>query len=153
MSTIIRIDLQSDTQTRPTAAMRQAMAAAPVGDEQRSEDPSVNALCQRVAELLGKQAALFLPSGTMCNMAAILVHCRAGDEIIAADVAHIISTEAAGAAALAGAQIRPLLSEAGIFSAQQVEFHLTPEQTQCAADPSGLCRTDRQPRRWQYLAN
>jgi threonine aldolase len=126
MSTTIRIDLQSDTQTRPTEAMRHAMVAAPVGDEQRNEDPSVNALCQRVMELLGKEAAIFLPSGTMCNMIAILVHCRAGDEIIAADVAHIISTEAAGAAALAGAQIRPLLSEAGIFTAQQVQETLRP---------------------------
>ncbi len=126
MSTTIRIDLQSDTQTRPTEAMRHAMVAAPVGDEQRNEDPSVNALCQRVMELLGKEAAIFLPSGTMCNMIAILVHCRAGDEIIAADVAHIISTEAAGAAALAGAQIRPLLSEAGIFTAQQVKDTLRP---------------------------
>jgi len=126
MSTTIHIDLQSDTQTRPTEAMRQAMAAAPVGDEQRSEDPSVNALCQRVSKMLGKQAAIFLPSGTMCNMIAILVHCHAGDEIIAADVAHIISTEAAGAAALAGAQIRPLLSAAGIFTAQQIEQALRP---------------------------
>ncbi len=126
MSTTIRIDLQSDTQTRPTEAMRQAMAAAPVGDEQRNEDPSVNDLCRRIAVLLGKEAALFLPSGTMCNMIAILVHCRAGDEIIAADVAHIISTEAAGAAALAGAQIRPLVSESGIFTAQQVADTLRP---------------------------
>lgn len=126
MSTTIRIDLQSDTQTRPTEAMRHAMVAAPVGDEQRNEDPSVNALCQKVMALLDKEAAIFLPSGTMCNMIAILVHCRAGDEIIAADVAHIISTEAAGAAALAGAQIRPLLSEAGIFTAQQVQQTLRP---------------------------
>jgi len=126
MSTTIRIDLQSDTQTRPTEAMRHAMVAAPVGDEQRNEDPSVNALCKRVTELLDKEAAIFLPSGTMCNMIAILVHCRAGDEIIAADVAHIISTEAAGAAALAGAQIRPLLSEGGIFTAQQVKETLRP---------------------------
>ncbi len=128
MSTTIRIDLQSDTQTRPTEAMRQAMAAAPVGDEQRSEDPSVNALCQRVTEMLGKEAAIFLPSGTMCNMIAILVHCRAGDEIIAADVAHIISTEAAGAAALAGAQIRPLMSQSGIFTARQIEDTLRPSK-------------------------
>ncbi len=81
----IRIDLRSDTKTRPTPGMRQAMAAAEVGDEQADEDPSVNLLCERVAELLGKEAALFLPSGTICNQVAILVHCRPGDEIVAAD--------------------------------------------------------------------
>jgi threonine aldolase len=118
--TNIRIDLRSDTKTRPTPGMRQAMAAAEVGDEQADEDPSVNLLCERVAELLGKEAALFLPSGTMCNQVAILVHCRPGDEIIAAEASHIISSESAGAAALAGAQIRPLAADRGIFTAEQV---------------------------------
>ena len=78
-----RIDLYSDTQTRPTTEMRRAMAEAPVGDEQRGEDPTVNRLCIMVAELLGKEAAIFLPSGTMCNQIALAVHCRPGDEIIA----------------------------------------------------------------------
>jgi threonine aldolase len=118
--TRIRIDLRSDTKTRPTPGMRQAMAAAEVGDEQADEDPSVNLLCERVAELLGKEAALFLPSGTMCNQAAILVHCRRGDEIIAAEASHIVSSESAGAAALAGAQIRPLVADRGIFTAEQL---------------------------------
>ena len=77
----IRIDLYSDTQTRPTAGMRAAMAGAEVGDEQLGEDPSVNRLCEMAAALLGKQAAVFLPSGTMCNAIAILVHCEPGDEI------------------------------------------------------------------------
>src|SRR6266436_2458100 len=116
----VRINLLSDTQTRPTPAMREAMARADVGDEQIGEDPSVNLLCERVAELLGKEAALFLPSGTMCNQAAILVHCRPGDEIIAAEASHIISSESAGTAALAGAQIRPLAADRGIFTAEQL---------------------------------
>ena len=116
----IRIDLRSDTKTRPTPGMRQAMATAEVGDEQADEDPSVNLLCDRVAELLGKEAALFLPSGTMCNQVAILVHCRPGDEIVAAEASHIISSESAGAAALAGAQIRPLAADRGIFTVEQL---------------------------------
>ena len=92
----IGIDLHSDTQTRPTPEMRAAMAAAPVGDEQRGEDPSVNRLCATVADMLGKEAAMFLPSGTMCNQIAILVHCRPGDEIIAAADSHIVGSEGAG---------------------------------------------------------
>lgn len=73
-----RIDLSSDTQTRPTGGMRAAMAEAEVGDEQKGEDPSVNALCERMVALLGKEAAVFLPSGTMANQIAFLVHCRPG---------------------------------------------------------------------------
>ena len=79
----IRINLYSDTQTRPTPAMREAMKRAEVGDEQHGNDPTVHALCDRVAALLGKEAAMFLPSGTMCNVVAILTHCRAGEEVIA----------------------------------------------------------------------
>ena len=79
----VRINLLSDTQTRPTAAMREAMARAEVGDEQIGDDPSVNLLCERVADLLGKEAAVFMPSGTMCNVAATLSWCRPGDEILA----------------------------------------------------------------------
>ena len=77
----VRINLLSDTQTRPTPEMREAIARAEVGDEQIGDDPTVNLLCERVADLLGKQAAVFMPSGTMCNVAATLVHCRPGDEI------------------------------------------------------------------------
>lgn len=116
----IRIDLGSDTKTRPTEAMRRAMAAAEVGDEQAGEDPTVHRLCERVAALLGKEAAVFLPSGTMCNQIAILVLCRPGDEIIADQYAHILTSEGAGAAALAGVQIRQLPSERGLFTAEQV---------------------------------
>ena len=116
----IRVDLYSDTQTRPCPAMRRAMAEAPVGDEQRGEDPSVNRLCAEVAALLGKDDAVFLPSGTMCNEIAILVHCRPGDEVIADKTAHIIIAEAGGPAALAGALVRPLDGVHGVFSAAQV---------------------------------
>jgi len=115
------INLYSDTQTRPTPAMRQAMAEAPVGDEQKGEDPSVNRLCAMTAELLGKEDAVFLPSGTMCNEIAILVHCRKGDEIIADKTAHIINSEAGGPAALAGAMIRPLDGVRGAYTADQAE--------------------------------
>ncbi len=115
------VDLRSDTVTRPTSGMRRAMAEAEVGDEQRGDDPTVNALCERVADLLGKEAAVFLPSGTMCNQIAVLVHCRPGDEIIAADVAHLIGSEAAGPAALAGAQVVGVPCERGIFTAADVE--------------------------------
>ena len=115
------INLYSDTQTRPTPAMRQAMFEAPVGDEQKGEDPSVNRLCAMTAELVGKEDAVFLPSGTMCNEVAILVHCRKGDEIIADKTAHIINSEAGGPAALAGALIRPLDGVGGVYTADQAE--------------------------------
>ena len=78
----IEVDLYSDTVTRPTPAMRQAMFEAEVGDEQLFDDPTVNELQRVVAELLGKEAAVFLPSGTMCNQIAIRAHCRPGDEMI-----------------------------------------------------------------------
>ena len=79
----IEIDLYSDTVTRPTAEMRRFMCEAEVGDEQKGEDPTVNLLQEMVAELLGKEAAVFLPSGTMCNEIALRVHCRPGDEMLA----------------------------------------------------------------------
>jgi threonine aldolase len=116
----IRIDLISDTSTRPTPDMRRAMAEAEVGDEQRGEDPTVNALCERVADLLGQEAALFLPSGTMCNQIAVSTHCRPGDEIIAAEASHIIGSESAGVAVLAGSFIRVISCERGIFSGEDV---------------------------------
>ena len=90
----IRINLYSDTQSQPTPDMRQAMAHAEMGDEQHRLDPSVNRLCEEVAELLGKEDAVFLPSGTMCNQIALAIHCTAGDEIIADRSAHVINFEA-----------------------------------------------------------
>src|ERR1700748_31954 len=104
----VRINLLSDTQTRPTQGMREAMARAEVGDEQIGDDPSVNLLCRRVAGVLAKEAAVFMPSGTMCNVAATLVHCRPGDEILAHGSAHIIAREGGAHAALGGFQITAL---------------------------------------------
>ncbi|MCP5024664.1 MAG: aminotransferase class I/II-fold pyridoxal phosphate-dependent enzyme [Actinomycetia bacterium] len=115
------INLYSDTQTRPTAGMRRAIANAAVGDEQRFEDPSVNRLCHVVAELTGKEAAVFLPSGTMCNEIALLVHCRPGDEIYADESAHITHFEGGGPAALAGAVTHSLPGHRGVFTASQLE--------------------------------
>ncbi len=112
----VRINLLSDTQTRPTPAMREAIARAEVGDEQVGDDPTVNLLCERVAELLGKEAAVFLPSGTMCNVTATLVHCRPGDEILAHETAHIIAREGGAHAALGGFQIMPLKGADGQFA-------------------------------------
>lgn len=112
----VRINLLSDTQTRPTPAMREAMARAEVGDEQIGDDPTVNLLCERVADLLGKEAAVFMPSGTMCNVAATLVHCRPGDEILAHESAHIIAREGGAHAALGGFQITPLAGADGQFT-------------------------------------
>ena len=120
MNDIININLYSDTQTRPSAGMLRAMGEAEVGDEQHRQDPSVNHLCRKTADLLGKEAALFLPSGTMCNQIAILVHCSPGDEIIADKTAHILTSESGGPAALAGAMVFPLEGENGIFNADQV---------------------------------
>ncbi len=114
------IDLYSDTRTRPTPGMRRAMAEAEVGDEQAMLDPTVNALCERVAELLGKEAAVYLPSGTMCNQIAARVHCRQGDEVILSATAHPIFAESGGPAALAGVMLRGLEGERGMFTADQV---------------------------------
>jgi threonine aldolase len=122
----VRINLLSDTQTRPTPAMREAMARAEVGDEQIGDDPSVNLLCERVAELLGKEAAVFMPSGTMCNVAATLVHCRPGDEILAHETAHIIAREGGAHAALGGFQIMPLKGADGQFSPETFRAALHP---------------------------
>ena len=112
----VRINVLSDTQTRPTQGMREAMARAEVGDEQVGDDPSVNLLCERVADLLGKEAAVFMPSGTMCNVAATLVHCRPGDEILAHATAHIVAREGGAHAALGGFQIMPLPGAGGQFA-------------------------------------
>ena len=117
----IDVDLFSDTVTRPTPEMRRFMCDAEVGDEQKLEDPTVNLLQEMVAELLGKEAALFLPSGTMCNEIAIRVHCRPGDEMIAHRTAHPIHFESGGPAALAGVNVSPLDGARGQFSAVAAE--------------------------------
>ncbi len=121
------VNLFSDTQTRPTEAMRRAMAQAEVGDEQRFDDPTVNALQERVAELLGKEAALFLPSGTMCNAIAFRLHVRpGGDEVILDRTSHPVQYEAGGPAALSGAMLHVLDGDGGIFTAAQVEAAVRP---------------------------
>jgi threonine aldolase len=124
--TPVRINLLSDTQTRPTQGMREAMARAEVGDEQIGDDPSVNLLCERVAGLLGKEAAVFMPSGTMCNVAATLVHCRPGDEILAHGSAHIIAREGGAHAALGGFQITALPGADGKFTPDTFRTALHP---------------------------
>lgn len=120
MQAELLIDLNSDTATQPTQAMRQFMAEAPVGDEQLGEDPTVNELQAMVAELLGKEAALFLPSGTMCNAIAIKIHTQPGDEIILDRYAHPYSSEGGGPAALAGVSCALIDGVRGVFTAGQV---------------------------------
>jgi threonine aldolase len=123
---VVKVDFYSDTVTRPTPAMRRAMAEAEVGDEQQREDPTVNLLQDMVAELLGKEAALFLPSGTMCNQVAFAVHCRAGDEILLQEQAHPLLFEVGGPAAMVGAVLRPLVGPRGLFTADQVRQAVRP---------------------------
>lgn len=123
---MIRIDLYSDTQTRPTRAMRQAMAEAAVGDEQHGADPTVNALCERVAGMLGKPAAIFLPSGTMCNQIALLLHCSRGDEVICDRTSHLVNAEGGGGAALAGAMFGLVAGDRGVFTPAQAEAAIRP---------------------------
>src|SRR5262250_42716 len=120
------VDLFSDTVTRPTAEMRRFMCEAEVGDEQKLEDPTVNLLCEMVAELLGKDAAVFLPSGTMCNEIALRVHARPGEEVIAHHTAHPIHFETGGPAALAGVNVRSLDGARGQFDAAAVEAAVRP---------------------------
>jgi threonine aldolase len=116
------VNLYSDTQTRPTAAMRAAMAAAEVGDEQRGEDPTTLALEARVAELLGHEAAVFLPTGTMCNEIAIRLHVRpGGEELYLGADNHPLVAEAGGPAQLSGAVITVLEGDAGRFAPAALE--------------------------------
>jgi len=120
------VDLYSDTQTRPTHAMRAAIAAAEVGDEQRREDPTVIALEERVAELLGQEAAVFLPSGTMCNEIAIRLHIRpGGDEMFIGGQAHPLVAEAGGPAFLSGAVMTVVGGDGGRFTAEALDEVVT----------------------------
>ena len=122
------INLYSDTQTRPSEGMRRAIASADVGDEQRREDPTTRHLEERVAELLGQEAGLFLPSGTMCNQIAFRLHARpGGDELILDRTAHPIIAEAGGPAWNAGLMIRALDGDGGIFTADQVRAAIRPD--------------------------
>lgn len=119
------IDLRSDTVTRPTRAMRSAMADAPVGDDQYGEDPSTNRLQALMAERLGKAAALWLPSGTMANQVALKVLTRPGDEVVASRESHAGWHEAGGAAANAGVQIVEI-GRGGVFSVDELQAAIKP---------------------------
>jgi threonine aldolase len=121
------IDFSSDTQTRPTPGMRQAIANAEVGDEQKREDPSVNRLQEMVADRTGMEAALFLPTGTMCNLIAHAIHCRPGDEIILESMSHPVHFEGGGFAVHSRSSIRLLETENGVFTPQQVEAAIRPD--------------------------
>ena len=114
-----RIDLRSDTVTLPSAAMRAAMARAPVGDDQYGEDPSVNALQERIAALLGKEAAIFVPSGTMANQIGLKLLTRPGDDVLVGEESHIVWHEAGAAAANSGVQFTTI-GKGGLFTADDV---------------------------------
>ncbi|HEV8338159.1 MAG TPA: low-specificity L-threonine aldolase [bacterium] len=120
------VDLRSDTVTQPTEAMREAMRRAEVGDDQWGEDPTVRRLEEMAADRLGKEAALFVPSGTMANLAAVLSHTRRGDEVIVEARAHTYLTEAGGMSAVGGVIPRPVAGERGMISAPQVEALVRP---------------------------
>lgn len=125
------IDLRSDTVTRPTAAMREAMARAEVGDDVYGEDPTVNRLEEITAALLGKEAALFVPSGTMGNQIALQVHTRRGDEVLVGEDAHLLTDESGAGAAWAGVQFRAV-GRGGLFSAEELGAAIHEPDMHCA---------------------
>ncbi|MBT6242754.1 MAG: threonine aldolase family protein [Rhodospirillaceae bacterium] len=119
-------DFYSDTKTKPSLAMREATLSAVVGDEQKDEDPTTLELCERVAARLGKEAAVFLPSGTMCNEIAIRVHTNPGDEVICERTCHLVNYESGGPAAISGIMIHAIDGENGIFEPDQVSQAIRP---------------------------
>lgn len=119
-------DFYSDTQTRPTRAMRMAALDAPLGDERHDADPPTLDLCARVADMLGMEAALFLPSGTMCNEIAIAVHTRPGDEVICTRESHIIFAESGGPAALSGVMMYPIDGARGMLTPAELAGAIRP---------------------------
>ncbi len=127
------IDLRSDTITQPTAAMRAAMAAAEVGDDVFGDDPSVNALQERIASMLGKEAALFVPTGTQGNLCALMAHCQRGDEYIVGQMAHTYRWEGGGAAVLGSIQPQPLTQQAdGSIRLEDIEANIKPDDAHFA---------------------
>lgn len=127
------VDLRSDTVTRPTAAMRAAIAAAPVGDDVFGDDPTVNALQARIAAELGFEAALFMPSGTASNLCALLAHCGRGDEYLVGQLAHTYRYEGGGAAVLGGIQPQPLTQQPdGRLDLAEVEAAIKPDDAHFA---------------------
>jgi threonine aldolase len=125
------LDFRSDTLTTPTPQMRAAMAAAEVGDDVFDEDPTVHRLQERIAELVGKEAALFVPSGTMSNQIGIRVHCLAGDEFLCEAGSHIFNYEQAAHVQLSGVAPRPVEGEYGVLSVEQLAGLVRPENDHC----------------------
>jgi threonine aldolase len=121
------IDLRSDTVTRPTPAMRAVMQAAEVGDDVFNEDPNVNRLQERVAALLGKEAALFVPSGTMSNQICVKAHTQPGDELLCETSCHIYNSEAGGPAVLSGVTCRTITGDFGILDVSQLDDKIRPD--------------------------
>jgi threonine aldolase len=132
------IDLRSDTVTRPTAGMRQAMAEAEVGDDVYGEDPTVNRLQARAAQLLGKEAALFVPSGSMANQIALKLHCQPGDEVIIGEGSHNYLYEAGAAGAIAGVQFA-IVGQGGLFRGADVAAAFKPESNHSLAPTRLVC--------------
>jgi len=127
------IDLRSDTVTRPTPAMRAAMAAAEVGDDVFADDPTVNALQERIAALLGKEAALFVPTGTQSNLCGLMAHCGRGDEYLVGQMAHTYRWEGGGAAVLGSIQPQPLTQAAdGSIALDEIEAQIKPDDAHFA---------------------
>src|SRR5438477_1515957 len=120
------IDLRSDTVTRPSAGMRAAMAAAEVGDDVFGDDPTVNRLEERVADLLGKEAAVYVPSGTMSNQIAVKAHTQPGDELLCDLNCHIYNYEAGGPAVLSGVTCRTIEGDYGVLDVSQLEDKVRP---------------------------
>ncbi|MBI3176208.1 MAG: low-specificity L-threonine aldolase [Chloroflexi bacterium] len=141
------IDLRSDTVTQPTPEMREAMAKAQVGDDVYEDDPTVNKLQEMAAALLGKEAALFVPSGTMGNLLALLTHCQRGDEVIVGDQSHIYLNEAGGMSALGGIHPHPVKNQAdGTLalddiraSIQSEDVHHTITRLVCIENTQNIC--------------
>ena len=141
------IDLRSDTVTKPSPEMREAMAEAEVGDDVYMDDPTINTLQEKAAEMLGKEDSLFVPSGTMGNLLALLVHCQRGDEVIVGDKSHIYVNEAGGMAALGGIHPRPVQNQADgtlllddIFASIQTEdVHHTITRLICLENTQNAC--------------
>jgi threonine aldolase len=127
------IDLRSDTVTQPTPAMKAAMMAAPLGDDVFGDDPTVNALQQRIATLLGKEAALFMPTGTQSNLAAMMSHCARGEEVILGQMAHTYRWEGGGAAVLGSIQPQPLPNQPdGTIRLEDIEAAIKPDDAHFA---------------------
>jgi len=141
------IDLRSDTVTKPTPEMREAMAEAEVGDDVYMDDPTVNKLQAKAAQMLGKEDSLFVPSGTMGNLLALLVHCQRGDEVIVGDQSHIYVNEAGGMSALGGLHPRPVKNQADgtlalddiLASIQTEDVHHTITRLICLENTQNIC--------------